>query len=43
VWQCNVNNLEQCLEGNWTTRATCAEGLTCQGGNNPYCAPAASN
>lgn len=43
AWQCNLNNLEQCLEGIWTTRATCAEGLTCQGGNSPYCAPAASN
>lgn len=43
VWQCNANTLEQCLEGSWTARAVCMEGLTCQGGNSPYCAPPVSN
>ncbi|OBT74461.1 hypothetical protein VF21_06553 [Pseudogymnoascus sp. 05NY08] len=40
VWECNGDNLVQCLDGKWVTRATCVDGLSCQGGNSPYCAPA---
>ncbi|OBT88433.1 hypothetical protein VE02_03293 [Pseudogymnoascus sp. 03VT05] len=40
VWECNGDNLVQCLDGKWVTRATCVNGLSCQGGNSPYCAPA---
>jgi hypothetical protein len=39
VWECNGDNLVQCLDGKWVTRATCVDGLSCQGGNSPYCAP----
>ncbi|ELR10690.1 hypothetical protein VC83_08331 [Pseudogymnoascus destructans] len=40
VWECNGDSLMQCLDGKWVTRATCVDGLSCQGGNSPYCAPA---
>ncbi|OBT61271.1 hypothetical protein VE03_09389 [Pseudogymnoascus sp. 23342-1-I1] len=40
VWECSGDNLVQCLDGKWVTRATCVDGLSCQGGNSPYCAPA---
>ena len=39
AWQCNVNTLEQCLDDSWTARVACPDGLTCQGGNFPFCAP----
>jgi hypothetical protein len=39
VWECNGDNLVQCLDGKWVTRAACVDGLSCQGGNSPYCAP----
>ena len=39
AWQCNGNVLEQCLNGSWTTRVSCAAGLTCQGGDVSYCVP----
>ena len=39
AWQCSANNLVQCLEGSWVTRATCGAGFSCQGGNSPYCEP----
>lgn len=39
VWQCSEDTLVQCLDGKWVTRATCTDGLSCQGGNSPYCAP----
>lgn len=39
VWQCSEDALVQCIDGKWVTRATCTDGLTCQGGNSPYCAP----
>lgn len=39
VWQCNGNILEECLNNNWAPQVTCSAGLTCQGGNEPYCAP----
>lgn len=38
VWQCSGDALVQCLDGKWVTRATCVDGLSCQGGNSPYCA-----
>jgi hypothetical protein len=40
AWQCNANTLEQCLESSWTSRFVCPDGLTCLGGNSPFCAPA---
>jgi hypothetical protein len=40
VWQCSGDALVQCLDGKWVTRATCTDGLSCQGGHSPYCAPA---
>ena len=40
VWQCSGDSLVQCLDGKWVTRATCVDGLSCQGGDSPYCAPA---
>ncbi|OBT96337.1 hypothetical protein VE01_05843 [Pseudogymnoascus verrucosus] len=39
VWECSGDDLVQCLDGKWVTRATCVDGLSCQGGNSPYCAP----
>jgi hypothetical protein len=39
VWQCNDDILEQCLEDKWVARVTCPAGFTCQGDNEPYCAP----
>jgi hypothetical protein len=38
VWQCNGNVLEECLNDIWSPQVTCTPGLTCQGGNEPYCA-----
>ncbi|GMG10247.1 hypothetical protein BDV35DRAFT_398725 [Aspergillus flavus] len=38
-WRCKGRKMEQCLSGRWASRATCAEGTTCQGGANPYCTP----
>lgn len=41
TWQCNSNGkvLEECLNDTWAPQVTCPAGLTCQGGNEPYCAP----
>ncbi|CRG89969.1 hypothetical protein PISL3812_07009 [Talaromyces islandicus] len=38
TWQCNGNNIEQCVDSAWMTRVSCAAGSTCQGDSNPYCA-----
>lgn len=37
AWQCNGAVLEQCLDDSWAPRVTCPAGLTCQGGDEPYC------
>ena len=39
AWQCNGNVMEECLSGNWAPQVTCGAGLTCQGGDEPYCGP----
>lgn len=39
AWQCNGSILEQCLTNTWTPRITCGAGMTCEGGDHPYCAP----
>ena len=39
AWQCSGNVLEECLEDVWAPMVTCPAGFTCQGGNEPYCAP----
>ena len=39
TWQCSGTVLEQCLDDVWAPIVTCAAGLTCQGGDHPYCAP----
>ena len=43
AWQCSGSVLEQCLDDNWTYRFTCPDGLICQGGDTPYCAPPGFN
>lgn len=37
VWQGNGDVIEQCIGSAWTPRVTCAAGLGCRGGSNPYC------
>ncbi|KIM93153.1 hypothetical protein OIDMADRAFT_138377 [Oidiodendron maius Zn] len=39
TWQCNMNVLEQCIDGSWIPYITCATGFSCYGGNVPYCMP----
>lgn len=38
-WDSTGKVLEICLNNSWVPQATCATGLTCQGGNQPYCGP----
>ena len=37
AWQCNGDVIEQCISSSWTPRVTCAPGMSCAGGSNPYC------